>query len=225
MAGRATGNDAGPGPRLHLFDMDGTLLRGSSANIELARAMGADAEERFRALDGEFAAGLIDSYGYARRAYAMWSALTAAQLAAAFEGAPWLSGIREVWADITARGDHCAVVSLSPSFFVGRLRAWGAHEAHASRFPEVPFAPGAEPDLSGVLVPESKVAIAAELCARLGVRPADCVAYGDSYSDAALFAAVPVSVAVNGDAHVSGLATHAYAGDDLREAYALVGGA
>jgi phosphoserine phosphatase len=40
-----------------------------------------------------------------------------------------------------------------------------------------------------------------------------------------LFGVVPVSVAVNGDDHVSGLATHAYTGGDLREAYALVAGA
>ena len=60
------------------------------------------------------------------------------------------------------------------------------------------------------------------MCASYGLTRADCVAYGDSMSDAALFAAVPTSVAVNGDHHVSGLATHTYAGGDLREAYGLV---
>jgi phosphoserine phosphatase len=56
----------------------------------------------------------------------------------------------------------------------------------------------------------------------MGVTRADCVAYGDSLSDAALFAAVPVSVAINGDHHVSDLATHAYTGRDLRDAYGMV---
>jgi len=37
-----------------------------------------------------------------------------------------------------------------------------------------------------------------------------------------LFAAVPTAVAINGDHHVRGLATHAYSGGDLREAYELV---
>lgn len=208
------------GRRLHIFDMDGTLMHGSSANVELAREMGL--VEKFRALDAEFAAGVIGPPEYARRAYGMWAALTERHVAAAFEGAPWLAGIREVWAEITARGEFCAVVSLSPSFFVRRLRAWGAHEARASVFPEVPFAAGAVLDTAGLLVPESKVAIAGELCARYGVAREDCVAYGDSMSDAALFAAVPVSVAVNGDHHVSGLATHSYTGRDLREAYGLV---
>jgi phosphoserine phosphatase len=48
------------------------------------------------------------------------------------------------------------------------------------------------------------------------------VAYGDSLSDRDLFAVVPVSVAVNADSHVSGVATHSYMGGDLWEAYELV---
>lgn len=208
------------GRRLHIFDMDGTLLRGSSASIEIAREMGMIAE--FQELETSLMLGRIDPPGYAQRAYAMWAALTEVQVAAAFESSPWLTGIREVWADITARGELCAVISLSPSFFVSRLRAWGVHHARASVFPDLPFASGIPLDLTGILLPESKVTIADELCARYGVGRADCVAYGDSLSDTALFGVVPVSVAVNGDSHVSGLATHSYAGDDLREAYGLV---
>ncbi len=204
--------------RLHLFDMDGTLLHGSSANVELARVLGV--VERFEELDARFAAGVLDVPGYARRAYRMWSTLTQEQVAAAFEAAPWLAGIREVWSDIRSRGEYCAVISLSPGFFVRRLLEWGAHAAFGARFPEPPFA-GAPLDVSGVLVPESKVLITDRLCARYGVRRQDCVAYGDSMSDAMLFRAVPVSVAVNGDRHVTSLATLSYTGRDLREAYAL----
>ncbi|MFF3563876.1 HAD family hydrolase [Streptomyces sp. NPDC002574] len=208
--------------RLHIFDMDGTLMHGSSASVELARELGLVAE--FRELETALAGGLLDPPGYAERAWGMYGLLTDAHLTAAFEGAPWLTGIREVWADIASRGEHCAVISLSPDFFVRRLLAWGVHEVRASAFPEVPFAPDALLDPSGILLPESKVTAADELCARYGVTRRECVAYGDSMSDTALFAAVPVSVAVNGDHHVSGLATHAYAGRDLREAYALVTG-
>lgn len=205
--------------RLHIFDMDGTLMRGSSASVEIARELGR--EEEFRALEGELASGLTDPRGYAVRAFAMWETLTEKQVAAAFASAPWLRGIREVWADIRARGEYCAVISLSPSFFVGRLLEWGAHEARSSVFPAVPFS-GAELDLAGILLPESKIVIADELCTLFGVEREDCVAYGDSMSDAPLFGALRTTVAVNADHHVSGLATFAYAGDDLREAYSLV---
>jgi phosphoserine phosphatase len=204
--------------RLHLFDMDGTLLRGSSANVELARVMGV--VDEFRALDARFATGALNPPEYARQAYGMWSSLLPEQVAAAFDAAPWLRGIREVWADIRARGEYCAVISLSPDFFVRRLLEWGVQEAYGSRFPPPPFR-GVPLDVTGLLAPESKVAIADELCARYGVRRERCVAYGDSMSDAPLFAVVPLSVAVNGDHHVAGIATRAYHGDDLRDAYAL----
>ncbi len=224
-ADRAVRDRAGDGgaavPRLHVFDMDGTLIRGSSANIELARGMGL--VEEFRDMDARFAAGSLDSPAYAGQAYALWRRLTPQAVATAFEAAPWLAGIREVWADIRSRGDYCAVISLSPDFFVRRLLPWGAHAAHGARFPEVPF--GDIPfDTSGILGPESKVRLTDALCERYGLTRADCVAYGDSLSDSALFGAVPVSVAVNGDHHVTALATHGYSGGDLREAYALTHG-
>ncbi|MFI6407760.1 HAD family hydrolase [Streptomyces sp. NPDC050548] len=208
--------------RLHLFDLDGTLLHGTSAPLEISRQLGLEAETV--ALEQEISAGLIGPPEYATRVYALWADLTEAHVAAAFAGAPWLARIREVWAEIRSAGEYCAVVSLSPSFFVERLTGWGAHAAHGSLFPAVPFS---EPsmDLAGVLDAAAKVVIADRLCEEFGVTRADCVAYGDSMSDKDLFGAVPVSVAVNADGHLSGLATHSYAGRDLWDAYELVRGA
>ncbi|BAU84632.1 HAD-superfamily hydrolase [Streptomyces laurentii] len=206
------------GRRLHLFDLDGTLIRGSAAAVEISRQLGLSAE--IERLEQDFLARGLASDEFAVQARELWAELTPEQVAAAFDGAPWLSGIREVWADIRARGDHCAVISLSPDFFVQRLLEWGVEAAEGSRWPSVPFTrPIHRP---GVLDASSKVRIAGELCGRFGVRPADCVAYGDSMSDAALFATVPETVAVNADHHLVDLATHHYAGADLREAYALV---
>lgn len=168
---------------------------------------------------------------FAVRACALWSQLTEDHVDAAFAGAPWLAGIREVWERIRQEGERCAVISLSPDFFVGRLlrqappspagpAGRGADAAYGSRWPAVPFREPVDP--SGILSAAAKVRIADELCAEFGVSRADCVAYGDSLSDAELFAAVPVSVAVNADRHVQGLASREYRGNDLREAYGLV---
>ncbi|WP_037911362.1 HAD family hydrolase [Actinacidiphila yeochonensis] len=208
--------------RLHIFDMDGTLLRGTSAPMQIAEQLGKVAQ--FQELEQQLLDGVIDPPVFSQRAFAMWDELTEEHVSAAFAASPWLAGIREVWAEITARGEFCAVVSLSPDFFVSRLRAWGAHAARASAYPTLPFRPGVVLDTAGILLPSSKVTVADELCAQYGVSRADCVAYGDSRSDTDLFAVVPVSVAVNGDDHVSALATHHYRGGDLREAYALVAG-
>ncbi|MGW6908790.1 HAD family hydrolase [Streptomyces sp. NPDC054940] len=204
--------------RLHLFDLDGTLLHGTTAPVEISRQLGLEAETV--ALDREISAGLIGPPEYATRVYALWADLTETHVRVAFEGAPWLARIRDVWAEIRGQGDYCAVVSLSPSFFVERLTAWGAHAAYGSRFPAVPFTEPVDP--AGVLSAAAKVRIADRLCEEFGVTRADCVAYGDSLSDKDLFGAVPVSVAVNADHHLAGLATHSYMGMDLWEAYELV---
>ncbi|MGY5133917.1 HAD family hydrolase [Streptomyces nigrescens] len=205
--------------KLHLFDMDGTLLYGSAAAIEISRQLGLDRE--IGELERGFAAGALTPVQFAQRACELWAAeLTELQVAAAFDGAPWLTGIREVWVDIRARGERCAVISLSPAFFVERLLTWGADAAHGSRWPAVPIRQAVDP--AGILTSAAKVRIADELCVRYGLTRADCVAYGDSLSDTELFAVVPQSVAVNADHHVSDLASYAYAGGDLREAYELV---
>ncbi|MFJ3667979.1 HAD family hydrolase [Streptomyces sp. NPDC090106] len=207
--------------RLHLFDLDGTLLYGTSAPMEISRQIGREAETV--ALERAISAGLIDPPEYARQVHLLWTELAEIHVAAAFAGAPWLARIQDVWREIRSNGDYCAVISLSPSFFVERLTDWGAHAAYGSRFPAVPFTEPVDP--AGVLNAAAKVLIADRLCAEFGVVRADCVAYGDSMSDKDLFGVVPVSVAVNADAHLAGLATHSYAGRDLWEAYELVRGA
>jgi phosphoserine phosphatase len=204
--------------RLHLFDLDGTLIHGSAAAVEISRQLGVERE--IRELERGFGDGALSTAEFAERACALWAELTEAQVSAAFDGAPWLAGIREVWADIRARGERCAVISLSPGFFVERLVGWGADAARGSRWPAVPFRSPVDP--AGILTPAAKVRIADELSAAFGLTRGDCVAYGDSMSDAELFAAVPVSVAVNGDHHVIKSASYAYTGRDLREAYELV---
>ncbi|MBO8194696.1 HAD family phosphatase [Streptomyces oryzae] len=225
--------DARPAPgearaRLHLFDLDGTLLYGSAASVEISRQLGVERE--IQELERAFAERKLTPPQFALQACALWAALNDEIVGAAFDRAPWLAGIREVWADIRANGERCAVISLSPDFFVRRLRDWGAEVTHGSRWPEVPRAipngstkyPTRPLDPAGILSPSSKVKIAKELCAQFGLGVQDCVAYGDSLSDTELFAAVPVSVAVNADQHVRSLASHHYTGRDLRDAYGLV---
>ncbi|MEU8461836.1 HAD-IB family phosphatase [Streptomyces sp. NPDC029003] len=204
---------------LHLFDLDGTLMYGSAAPVEISRQLGKAAE--IAELERAFGAREIGPHAFSVAAHLLWADLTPAHVRAAFDGSPWLSGIREVWQEIRERGDYCAVISLSPSFFVELLLEWGAHAAHGSVFPEVPFTRPVE--VAGILTPEAKVDVAERLCERFGVTRRDCVAYGDSMTDAVLFEAVPRSVAVNARPYLAERATHVYEGRDLREAYRLLG--
>jgi phosphoserine phosphatase len=99
--------------RLHLFDLDGTLLHGSTAPLEISRQLGPEAETV--ALGKAISAGRIGPPEYARQVHDLWTELTEAHATAAFDGAPWMSGIEDVWREIRRNGDYCAVVSLSPS--------------------------------------------------------------------------------------------------------------
>ncbi|MFI9774355.1 hypothetical protein ACIHCV_06490 [Streptomyces sp. NPDC051956] len=126
--------------RPHLFELNGTLLHGTSVPVKISRQLGLEAE--MVALDREIGAQHIGPPEYTRRVHALLST--------------------------------------------------GA-----------------------------KVKIADRLCEKFGVSRATCIAC-DSSSDMELFGGVPVSVAVNVDHHVAGLATHSYAGRDLRETYELV---
>ncbi|WCD87519.1 hypothetical protein KPP03845_103900 [Streptomyces xanthophaeus] len=204
---------------LHLFDLDGTLMYGSAAPVELSRQLGLSAE--IAELERAFSAREIGPHQFSVAVHALWADLTPDHVRAAFEGSPWLAGIRDVWQEIRERGDYCAVISLSPSFFVELLLGWGAHAAHGSVFPAVPFTRPVE--AAGILTPAAKVTVADRLCEQFGVTRSDCVAYGDSATDMVLFEAVPVSVAVNARPLLTERATHVYEGRDLREAYQLVG--
>ncbi|WP_328926576.1 HAD-IB family phosphatase [Streptomyces sp. NBC_00190] len=204
---------------LHLFDLDGTLMFGSAAPVEISRQLGLSTE--IAELERSFGAREIGPQEFSVAVHALWAELTPAHVRAAFDGSPWLAGIKDVWREIRERGDYCAVISLSPSFFVELLMEWGAHAAHGSVFPAVPFTGPME--VSGILTPEGKVTVADRLCERFGLSRGDCVAYGDSMTDAVLFEAVPVSVAVNARPYLAERATHVYQGRDLREAYQLVG--
>ncbi|MGW5848102.1 HAD family hydrolase [Streptomyces sp. NPDC055254] len=205
--------------RLHLFDLDGTLMYGSAAPVEISRQLGLSAE--IAELERSFSAREMGPHQFSVAVHALWAELTPAHVRAAFDGSPWIAGIREVWREIRERGEYCAVISLSPSFFVELLTEWGAHAAHGSVFPEVPFTRPVE--VAGILTPEAKVTVADRLCEQFGLGRANCVAYGDSMTDAVLFGAVPVSVAVNARPYLMKRATHVYEGRDLREAYQLVG--
>jgi phosphoserine phosphatase len=202
---------------LHLFDMDGTLLRGTTACLQVAQALGR--VEELVALEARFGAGELDAPGFAVVVHGMWLDLTPAVVATAFAGSPWLAGMKEVCADIRRRGERSAVITLSPDFFASLLLDVGFDEVVASRFPPLPFA--VPVDRAGILGPNDKIDIAERLRVRHGISRSRCVAYGDSMSDAPLFRHLDATVAVNADHHLAGLAAASYRGDDLTGAYAL----
>jgi phosphoserine phosphatase len=198
----------------HIFDMDGTLLVGTTAPLLLAEALGTT--DSLHELEERFAAGTATAVEFARELHARWGLVPAATVEAAFDAAPLLLNIREVLSDIRARGEKACLITMSPSYFAERFLEFGFDAVFGSRFPadtDTPF------DETGILNPEDKPRLAGAFCREHGLRLDEAVAYGDSMSDVHLFRAVGVSVAVNGDHHVAELADLAVDGQDLLAAY------
>ncbi|GAA3294073.1 HAD family hydrolase [Streptomyces cinereospinus] len=201
--------------RLHVFDMDGTLLRGTTASLEIARRLGC-LPDLIR-LEADFALGAVDTRGFAAEICRLWRELTPELAADVFAQAPWIGGLREVLADIRRRGERSIVVTMSPDFFADRLRAYGVDEVVASGFPSLPFRTALDP--KGILTPADKVTAVDRVRTALGLGRDSCTAYGDSGSDIPLFRELKHTVAVNADDALRRLARYQYDGDDLRRAY------
>ncbi|MGE4482414.1 HAD family hydrolase [Acidocella sp.] len=198
---------------LHVFDMDGTLLR-STATIELFRQMGQ--LEAGLEMERLWFEGNISDTEFWTKLLVICQDATMADFDAAFHNAPWMDGIAETFSDIRSRGETVIVISQSPAFFVQRLQLWGAHETYGSA-----VEPGMPLPSSATLMPETKVTLTeAALAARM-LDAHDCVIYGDSTSDVGLFTSFSHTVAVNPTPKLAALAAAHYVGTDIREAYAM----
>ncbi|MDV8015942.1 HAD-IB family phosphatase [Rhodococcus sp. IEGM 1241] len=199
---------------LHVFDMDGTILPGTSASIELARHTGAlPAIDELEQLS---AAGQLSNTEFHRRSHPLWQNLTDDIIDEVFHNSPWIDNLQPVWADIIARGETLVVISMSPLFFVQRLTAWGPSAVFASHNPI-----GSPFEDSGVLEDYHKVHIVDDLTRTHNIEPHHVIAYGDSYTDIPLFRTNITSIAINATPLVESLATHRYRGNDLTAAYTL----
>ena len=198
--------------KLHIFDMDGTLLRGSAC-LDISRHVGEI--EAVNDIEERWTRGEVGHVAFYELCLPLWRGLSDADVEQVFERTAWIQGIADVWADIAERGEYSAVITLSPQFFAERLLRWGLGTAHGAQVHA-----GVQPVPELVLTPESKVVVAEQLLARYGLTEDDCVAYGDSASDIPLFERLANTVAINGSESVRAVAAASYDGWDLREAYA-----
>lgn len=198
---------------LHVFDMDGTLLRGA-ASVELARHLGTfEAADR---IERAWVRGEISATAFWEQMLPLWADVSEEEIDAAFAASAWIDGVREVFADIRDRGEYVAVISQSPHFFVRRLESWGAHRTFGSD-----IVPGGPRHQDLLLTLQHKVDITLGLLEEFGLTEQQCVAYGDSTSDTLLFEHLPHTVGVNCSAALRERAAVCFTGDDIRGAYAL----
>jgi phosphoserine phosphatase len=201
------------------FDLDGTLLRGTTCSLVLARSMGhlAAVEELERAYD----AYEIDNIAFAAEEAKHFAGATAGSIRQHLSGAPWIGGVAETLDTLTSAGVTPLLATLAWTFAGEQLE-------HAHRFAALG---GAAMDyengqLTGRVArhidEEGKRRFVEDWCARHGHRIGDVAAIGDSRSDIPLFRAAGMSIALNASAEAKAAATHTLETEDLRDVLPLL---
>jgi len=143
--------------------MDGTLLEGSAC---LDLSVHAGYSDVIHDIEARWTVGEVGHVEFYELCLPLWEKLTDADIDKVFDGGRWVGGLEDVFGDIRRRGEHSAVITLSPQFFANRLRRFGVESVHGA---EVLAGGNVDPD--SVLTPESKVAIATDLLDRHGLDP------------------------------------------------------
>lgn len=195
------------------FDVDGTLVPGTSSGQYLASFLGH--RDAVAAAEAAWAAGLADGADVERLDARGYAGVSPARLRTWLAGLPLVDGIGEVvrwcagrdvlpvlatlaWAPVGAwlcdRFGFAA--SCGPCLEEAGGRFTGAVALHFDEFAKRDFA--------------------LETARAAGLGPDRCAAVGDSRSDVPLFRAAGLAVSFNGDARAAGLADACCTGGDLR---------
>ncbi|MBJ7902220.1 HAD family hydrolase [Streptomyces sp. NPDC003656] len=205
------------------FDLDGTLLRSTTASLVLADAMGhRPAVEELERLYGAYE---IDNHEFATREAVLFTGATPAQIRGHLRSAPWIGGVRETLTALADSGRTLLLATLAWRFAAEELE-------YRPFFAEVCGA-GMELTEGGVLSgrvaqhidEEGKLAFVARWCEAHGVGLDEIAVVGDSRSDVPLFRAAGTSIALNATADARAVADHALDTEDLRDILPLLDGA
>lgn len=203
--------------RLYVFDMDGTLLPGTTALLEIAKLTGH--EKELLALEKLYVESKIDNATFSQTVFQLWKTLTPETIQEAFLNAPKINRIKEVLQAISDQGNISCLITASQDFFAHYFYEYGFDFIFASKG----FClKKQELNNERVLQSKHKLLIAEQLCERFDIPLEETVAFGDSISDVHLFKNIIHSISINGDHHIEELASHHYRGTDLMEAFNIV---
>lgn len=203
--------------RLYVFDMDGTLLPGTTACLEIAKHTGTTAE--LCEIESLFTSGVFSTAEFARAIHELWGVLDEELVRRSFDLAPKLENIQRVLDEVAKQRSLSCLITMSPGYFARQFGNYGFDYIFGSEFPDgvdVPFDP------TRILTPEDKPRIAAEICQRENLDFSRTVAFGDSSTDIPMFDRVRWSVAVNAADSVLSSASLVYQGGCLWSAFQLV---
>jgi len=206
--------------RLVSFDMDGTLIRGTSAALFMAARLGhldeVEALER-RLLQGELTTGqFADTVAH------RFAGMPLANVRGHFGALPLIGGIAATVATLKRLGVPCVISTVSYSFYARILVERFGFDDHCGAVMH---------EDAGVLQGrmarycsyDDKRAFVERYASERGIAMAEVAHIGDSSSDLPLFAAVGRAIALNATPTARAAAHHALDTDDLGEVLEVLG--
>jgi phosphoserine phosphatase len=202
-----------------VFDLDGTLLRGTTVSLLLAEWLGQTTEiaELERAFHAHEIANSVVAETSARwlagqRTADVWRVLA--------EG-PWIDGMADTFQALRSAGASLLLGTITWSFAAEMLRERYGFAAVSGT--EMQAADGI---LSGTVDryfdEHDKARFVEEWCTQKGFSMCQVAAVGDSRSDIPLFRRVGLSIALNATPNAQEAATHVLDTDDLRDVLTLL---
>lgn len=200
--------------RLACFDLDGTLVRGTSVSQHLADQLGQG--EQMAELERLYAAGEISNAVVAEAQARSYRGIRLAEIVAKLSTIPCIRGIDPVLLSLRERGIESILGTVAWSFAAEEFRRRHGFAAVS----------GTEAELrddvpTGVVKRHfdewDKVAFVRSHCEANGVELSECIAVGDSRSDVPLFQAVGFSIALNATTQAREAATVALDTEELTD--------
>jgi phosphoserine phosphatase len=206
--------------RLVSFDMDGTLIRGTSAATFMAARLDHAAEAA--ELERLYELGQLSAPEFAEAVARRFVGLRISEVERHFEELPLIGGIAQTVAALRRRDIPCVISTVSYGFYAGVLMRRFGFDGHCGSVMD---------ELGGVLqgrmhahcTPDDKKCFVEAFAAARGIPMAAVAHVGDSISDLPLFSAVGRAVALNATPAARAAAHHAIDTENLEDVLALLG--
>lgn len=212
-----------PAPlRLAVFDLDGTLVPGTTVCLHLAEWLGHVGVVRY--LERRYAAHEISNTEVAAGDAAHYAGVLVTDVDRRLDSIPCIAGIADTVEALRRRGMEVLLATVTWRFAA-------EHFARRYGFDAVcgcEMTAGPDGRLGGAVArhieAEDKLAFVADYAGARGISLAECVAVGDSRSDLPLFGAVGLAIALNATPAAAEAAHVAIETDDLRDVLAAIPG-